>query len=95
MTTIKIKYELEENKKELLKQYLRQFSNCLHVIYNRMKEQQLSGKQLRNLPFSLNNLELLDTWMVENTIKEAERICASKNNSQKIVFGGKKNLLRR
>lgn len=39
MTTIKIKYEIEENKKELLKQYFRQFSNCLHVIYNRMKEQ--------------------------------------------------------
>ena len=95
MTTIKIKYELEESKKELLKQYLKQFSNCLHVIYNRMKEQQLSGKQLRNLPSSMNNLELLDTWMIENTIKEAERICATEKKDQHIVFGGKKNLLRR
>ena len=60
-----------------------------------MKEQKLSGKQLRNLPFSLSNLELLDTWMVENAIKEAERICASEKNNQKIIFGGKKNLLRR
>ena len=60
-----------------------------------MKEQKLSGKQLRNLPFSLNNLELLDTWMIENTIKEAERICASEKNNQNIVFGGKKNLIRR
>ena len=60
-----------------------------------MKEQKLSGKQLRNLPFSLNNFKLLDTWMVENTIKEAERICASEKNSQRIVFGAKKNLLRR
>lgn len=60
-----------------------------------MKEQKLSGKQLRSLPFSLSNLELLDTWMVENTIKEAERICASEKNSQNIVFGGKKNLIRR
>lgn len=95
MTTIKIKYGLEESKKELLKQYLKQFSNCLHVIYNRMKEQKLSGKQLRSLPFSLSNLELLDTWMVENTIKEAERICASEKNGQRTVFGGKKCLLRR
>ena len=95
MTTIKIKYELEEDKKELLKNYLKQFSNCLHVIYNRMKEQKYSGKQLRNLPFSLNNVNLLDTWMIENTIKEAERICASEKINQRIVFGGKKNLLRR
>lgn len=95
MTTIKIKYELEDGKKSLLERYLKQFSNCLHVIYNRMKEQKLSGKQLRNLPFSLSNLELLDTWMVENAIKEAERICASEKINQRIVFGGKKNLLRR
>ena len=46
-----------------------------------MKEQNLSGKQLRNLPSSLNNLELLDTWMIENTIKEADRICASEKNN--------------
>ncbi|MBP5784497.1 MAG: hypothetical protein J6W16_02800 [Methanobrevibacter sp.] len=50
---------------------------------------------MRNLPFLLSNFELLDTWMVENTIKEAERICASKKNSQRIVFGGKNNLLKR
>ena len=33
--------------------------------------------------------------MVENTIKEAERICASEKNGKRIIFGGKKNLLRR
>jgi len=60
-----------------------------------MREQEFSGKRLRSLPFSLSNLELLDTWMVENTIKEAERICASEKNGQNIVFGGKKNLIRR
>ena len=95
MTTIKIAYKLEDNKEELLRKYLKQFSNCLHVIYNKMKEQKYSGKQLRNLPSSLNNLELLDTWMIENTIKEAERICATEKKDQHIVFGGKKNLLRR
>lgn len=42
-----------------------------------MKEYKYSGKQIRNIPFSLNNLNLLDTWLIENTIKEAERICAS------------------
>ena len=95
MTTIKIAYKLENGKEDLLRKYLKQFSNCLHVIYNRMKEQKYSGKQLRNIPFSLNNLQLLDTWMVENTIKEAERICASEKNGKRIIFGGKKNLLRR
>ena len=95
MTTIKIAYKLENGKEDLLKKYLKQFSNCLHVIYNRMKEQKYSGKQLRKLPFSLNNLDLLDTWMVENTIKEAERICASEKNGKRIIFGGKKNILRR
>ena len=95
MTTIKIAYKLENGKEDLLRKYLKQFSNCLHVIYNRMKEQKYSGKQLRKLPFSLNNLDLLDTWMVENTIKEAERICVSEKNGKRIIFGGKKNLLRR
>lgn len=33
--------------------------------------------------------------MIENTIKEAERICATEKTNQKTVFGGKKNLLRR
>ena len=95
MTTIKIKYQLEDNKKDLLRNYLKQFSNCLHVVYNRMKEQKYSGKQIRNIPFSLNNLNLLDTWLIENTIKEAERICASEKADQNIVFGGKTNLLKR
>ena len=38
MTTIKIVYKLENGKEDLLRKYLKQFSNCLHVIYNRMKE---------------------------------------------------------
>ena len=54
-----------------------------------MKEHIISGKQLRKLPFSLNNLDLLDTWMIENTIKDAERICASEKNNKRIIFGGK------
>lgn len=95
MTTLKIKYQLEDNKKDLLRNYLKQFSSCLHVVYNRMKEQKYSGKQIRNIPFSLNNLNLLDTWLIENTIKEAERICASEKADQNIVFGGKTHLLRR
>lgn len=40
-------------------------------------------------------MNFLDTWMVENTIKEAERICVTEKDNQQIVFGGKKNLLRR
>ena len=44
MTTIKIAYKLEDGKEDLLRKYLKQFSNCLHVIYNKMKEQKYSGK---------------------------------------------------
>ena len=33
--------------------------------------------------------------MIENAIKESERICASEKDDKRIVFGGKKNLLRR
>ena len=98
MTTLKIKYEFANDKDRLLfKKYLRQYASCLHFVYNRIKEG-LEPKVVKTQLKTLNNIELLDSWFVENCFHEVDcllnrekAIEATKN----IVFGGKKNLLRR
>ena len=66
MQTIKLKYEADENDKKLILSFQKQFSNCLHVMFNRLKESK-SLKECRDIAANLNNIELLDSWM---------RVCA-------------------
>ena len=66
MQTIKLKYEADENDKKLILSYQKQFTNCLHVMFNRLKESK-SQKECRDIAANLNNIGLLDSWM---------RVCA-------------------
>ena len=66
MQTIKVKYEANENDKKLILSYQKQFTSCMHVMFNRLKENK-SQKECRDIAASLNNISLLDSWL---------RVCA-------------------
>lgn len=90
MQTIKIKYEMTDPAE--IQKYLQQYSNCLHYMYNRVEEGK-SEKECRQLSKGLNNIELLDAYMIQCAIKEAVQLNLTKKD--KVVFGGKSNFIKR
>ena len=90
MQTLKLRYEANDDDKKMILSYQKQFSNCVHVMYNRLKENK-SLKECRDIAASLNSIELLDSWMRVCAIAEAQ-LHISKG---KVIFGGKRNFLKR
>ena len=90
MQTLKLRYSASGNDKKTILSYQKQFSNCVHVMYNRLKENK-SLKECRDIAASLNNIELLDSWMRVCAIGEAQ-LYLSKD---KVIFGGKFNFIKR
>ena len=90
MQTLKIKYKTSKENLDLIKEYQKQYSSCLHYFYNRIQEG-LSEKQCRSLFTKLNNIDKLDFIMKECAIKEAQQL----KDKQKIIFGGKLNFYKR
>ena len=91
MQTIKIKYKTTNENISLIKTYQRQYSSCLHYVYNRTLEN-LSQKEIKEKVKSLSNINLLDSWFIQSAIFDAKTICQKDN---KIIFGGKKNFFDR
>ena len=77
MTTLKIKYEFEKAEdRELFKAYLTQFASGYHFVYNRMREG-VDVKEIHKMLENLNNLELLDSWFIENLFKASDMLIKS------------------
>lgn len=91
MQTIKLRYEADENVKKLILSYQKQFSNCMHVMFNRLKESK-SQKECRDIASNLNNIGLLDSWMRVCALGKAQNILMTTKN---VIFGGKWNFIRR
>ena len=91
MQTLKIKYKTTNENLSLIKEYQRQYSSCLHYVYNRFKEN-ISQKEIYNFVKQLNNIPLIDSWIINTIIYEAKALIAKDN---KIIFGGKKNFFDR
>ena len=91
MQTIKLRYEADENNKKLILSYQKQFSNCMHVMFNRLKESK-SLKECRDIAASLNNINLLDSWMKVCALGKAQNILMTSKN---VIFGGKGNFIKR
>ena len=85
MITIKLPLEITEENKERILKYQKQYSNLLHVYYNRYKEG-LSQTQCKHL--ELNNIELLDSWFKQSCIFEAMSL-VKKHKDKKVIFGSK------
>ena len=91
MQTLKIKYKTTNENLSLIKEYQRQYSSCLHYVYNRLKEN-ISQKEIYNFVKQLNNIPLIDSWIINTIIYEAKVLIAK---DDKIIFGGKKNFFDR
>lgn len=89
MITIKLPYTSDESLLEIRKQY----SNVLRYSYNRFRDGK-SQKDIRLLTKSLSNINLLNSWIIQCAIKDAESI-HKKNQDTKVIFGSKKHFYRR
>ena len=88
MQTLKIPYQTTQENLDLIKEYQRQYSSCLHYFYNRTKEG-LSETQIKHL--SLNNVDLMDAWFKQSCVKEALQL----KDKEHLIFGGKLNFIKR
>ena len=91
MITIKLDIKLKEQDKNAILKYQNQYSNLLHVYYNRLLDG-ISQTQCKHL--ELNNTELLGSWLRQSCVYEANSLI-QKNKDKKVIFGGKYNFFRR
>ena len=103
MITIKLKYDVEQEYQYLIQKYQRQYSSILHVFYQQLfKEQELqpeysylkSDSILKQKFKQLNNIDLMNDRFCRSAIGEAYQLLKS-NNETKVIFGGKRNFIRR
>ena len=93
MQTLKIPIKIEnQSDVDLIKNYQTQYSSCLHLFYNQIKDIGLTEHQSKSVSF--NNIELMDAWFTLSCYKEAKQIY-DKNKDKKVIFGGKKNFFDR
>lgn len=88
MQTLKIPYQTTQENLNIIKEYQRQYSSCLHYFYNRVQEG-YSETQIKHL--QLNNIELMDAWFKQSCIKEALQL----KGKEHLIFGGKLNFYKR
>lgn len=94
MQTLKIKYHtITQSQLDRIKLYQQQYSNLLRWMYNRVRDG-ITEKQREQQSKNLNNLSLLDSWFVRSAAKQAQWINDT-NKDKIVVFGGRKNLIRR
>lgn len=89
MKTIKLPYKCDEDLISIIKQY----SNVVRYSYNRFLEDK-TEKDIRLLSKSLNNIDLLNSWIIQCGIKDGKAL-HTRFNDEKIIFGGKQNLINR
>ena len=87
--TLKIKYSTDENSKTRILEYIKNYNNLLHIIYNRYYENNtLKTKNIYEIYHKLNNI-FINTWFLDFARIEAKALI-EKNGKNKIIFGGKK-----
>ena len=87
MKTIKLPYTSNEDLTTINKQY----SNVVRWSYNRFCEK-MKEKDIRELSSSLNNIELLNSWLVQCAILDGMSI-NKRFKDNKVIFGGKTNFI--
>ena len=74
MIALKFKYDI--NDKSIIKQYMIEYSSCLHYLYNRIydNEGNISEVELRNMYDNINNKDHINKWLFQCSIKEAKQL---------------------
>ena len=99
LITYKFKYEASDEAKDFILKCMKQYTSMLHYAYNRVIDG-WTPKQIKDaLKTQLNNVELMDSAMASCAQQQAsglnEQIKSSDNPNRRIIFGGKKNYIRR
>ena len=99
LITYKFKYSANEEANAFILKCMKQYSSLLHYGYNRVIDG-WSAKQIKDaMKTQLNNVELMDSHMVSCAEQQASdlvsRIKKSDNPERRIIFGGRKNYIRR
>ena len=99
LVTYKFRYEADDEAKDFILKCMKQYTSMLHCAYNRVTEG-MNPKQVRDfLKTQINNVELMDSAMAACAQQQAsginERIKSSDNQDRKMIFGGRKNYIRR
>ena len=89
MKTIKLPYKSSIDLTPILKQY----SSVVRWSYNRFINE-LKEKEVRQLSKTLQNVELLNSWVMQCAILDGKAIHKRFKN-KKIIFGGKHNFINR
>ena len=90
MQTLKIKYKTNEEDLKRIEDYMRQYSYCLHISFNRLKEGS-TQKEIEHYLKTMNNLPLMNSWF----IKCAAYNCKKFKDKTKVIFGGRRNFIQR
>ena len=95
MITLKIKYGIEKDKKEIILEYIKNYNSVFNCIFNHFQglNKTLSTKDSFTFVKSLNNI-FIDTSFIDSAIKDAKQTF-NKFGNKKLVFGGKKLFLDR
>jgi len=100
LRTIKLPYNTTTTNLDLISKLQQQYSIIFKYSFNRFIENK-TEKEIRFLCKSLNNVELLDSWLVQNAIKDANYLYKSKlerdedlGYSSKLIFN-KSNFMKR
>ena len=92
MITLKLKYSCADScDQDLILDYMNQYTHVFRVAYNKLYNQE-KVKQVDLL--KLNNIDLLDSWWIASAMVDAKMVY-NKFKSKKVIFGGKKNFLKR
>ena len=99
LITYKFKYEANEEANAFILKCMKQYTSMFHYAYNRVSDG-WTPKQIKDsLKTKLNNVDLMDSAMVACAQQQAsglnERVKSSDNQERKIIFGGRKNYIRR
>ena len=90
MQTLKIKYKTSEEDLMCIEEYMRQYSYCLHISFNRLKDG-FTQNEIEHYLKTMNNLPLMNSWF----IKCAAYNCKSFKDKIKVIFGGRRNFIQR
>jgi IS605 OrfB family transposase len=87
--TIKLPYKSKDDLTTIIKQYL----SVVRWSYNRFLEG-IKEKNVRHLSNSLNNIDSLNSWLIQCAILDGKSI-QKKFKNQKVIFGSKYNFIKR
>ncbi|MBO6271821.1 hypothetical protein J6O48_03465 [bacterium] len=90
MITLKIKYKTDILNTELILKYMKQYTSCYHIAYNRYIEN-YKQKNIEAYLKKMNNIDLMNSWFIKCAAYQIKTL----SNDKKIIFGGKNNYINR